>query len=93
MSFIRTIRRPALVGAAALTAIAVGAAPAMAHHCFVPMYSLDGAPTSENWFVVSAELGAVFEAGYERRAPPPSRRATTPSRPPASRSASRSSRR
>ena len=65
MSFIRTIRRPALVGAAALTAIAVGAAPAMAHHCFVPMYSLDGAPTSANWFVVSAELGAVFEAGYE----------------------------
>ena len=65
MSFLRSVRRPALVGAAALTAIAVGAAPAMAHHCFVPMYSLDGAPTSENWFVVSAELGAVFEAGYE----------------------------
>ena len=63
MSLVKTLRRPALVGAAALTAIAVGAAPAMAHHCFVPMYSLDGAPTSENWFVVSAEMGAGFE-GY-----------------------------
>ena len=54
MSFIRTIRRPALVGAAALTALAVGAAPAMAHHCYVPMYSLGG-PASANWFVLSAE--------------------------------------
>ena len=39
MSVISTVRRPALVAAAALTAIAVGAAPAMAHHCFVPMYT------------------------------------------------------
>ena len=52
-------------GSAALTAIAVGGAPAMAHHCFVPVYTLDRSPTSENWFVVSAELGAVFEASYE----------------------------
>lgn len=63
MSIIRTIRRPALVGAAALTALAVGAAPAMAHHCYVPMYSLAG-PTSANWFVISAEEGAELVEGY-----------------------------
>ena len=63
MSFIRTIRRPALVGAAALTALAVGAAPAMAHHCYVPMYSLGG-PVSANWFVISAEEGAALISGY-----------------------------
>ena len=66
MSFARTIRRPALVGAAALTAIAVGAAPAMAHHCYVPMYTL-GAPASQNWVVIDAETGAGFLAGYEAR--------------------------
>ena len=64
MSFIRTIRRPALVGAPALTAIAVGAAPAMAHHCYVPMYSLSG-PVTENWFVLDAQTGAGLVAGYE----------------------------
>ena len=57
MSLPRSIRRSAFVGAAALTAVAVGAAPAMAHHCFIPMYSLSG-PSSANWFVVSAEEGA-----------------------------------
>lgn len=57
-------RRPLLVGAAAVAAIGLGAAPAMAHHCFIPMYSLNG-PQSANWFVVSAELGAMFEVGYE----------------------------
>ena len=62
MSLPRSIRRSAFVGAAALTAVAVGAAPAMAHHCLIPMYSLNG-PTSANWFVVSAEMGAGFE-GY-----------------------------
>lgn len=63
-STIRTVRRPALVGAAVVTAIAVGAAPAMAHHCYVPMYSLDG-PTSSNWFVIDAETGASLVYGYE----------------------------
>ena len=58
-----SLRRPALVGAAAVTALAICAAPAMAHHCFVPMYSLDGAPASANWFVMSAEDGAGYE-GY-----------------------------
>ena len=63
MSVLRTIRRPALVATAALAAITVGAAPAMAHHCFVPMYSLNE-PASPNWFPVSAELGAFFEVEY-----------------------------
>jgi hypothetical protein len=59
----RSLRRPALVGAAALTAIAVGAAPAMAHHCYVPMYSLGG-PVSQNWFVVDAQTGAQLIHDY-----------------------------
>jgi hypothetical protein len=68
MSIPRTIRRPALVATAALAAITVGAAPAMAHHCFIPMYSLNE-PVSTNWFPVSAELGAFFEVGYEAQCP------------------------
>ncbi|MFC7490691.1 MULTISPECIES: hypothetical protein [unclassified Knoellia] len=59
-----TLRRAGLAVAAAGTAAVLAAAPAMAHHCFVPMYSLDG-PTSANWFVLSAQDGAFFEAGYE----------------------------
>jgi hypothetical protein len=58
-----TVRRLGVVTAAAAAAIAMTATSASAHHCFVPMYSLDG-PTSSNWFVLSAEMGAGFE-GYE----------------------------
>jgi len=59
-----TLRRAGLAIAATGTAAVLAAAPAMAHHCFVPMYSLDG-PSSPNWFVMSAADGALFEAGYE----------------------------
>jgi hypothetical protein len=59
-----TLRRLGVVTAGAAAAIAVTTASASAHHCFVPMYSLDG-PTSSNWFVLSAETGALFVAGYE----------------------------
>ena len=58
-----TLRRLGVVTAAAAAAIAVTATSASAHHCFVPMYTLDG-PTSSNWFAVTAEMGAGFE-GYE----------------------------
>jgi hypothetical protein len=58
------LRRFGVVTAAAAAAVAVTAGSASAHHCFVPMYSLDG-PTSSNWFVVSAETGAFFLAGFE----------------------------
>ena len=58
-----TVRRLGVVAGAAAAAIAVTATSASAHHCFVPMYTLSG-PTSSNWFVVSAEMGAGFE-GYE----------------------------
>ena len=61
---ITTVRRLGVVSAAAAAAIAVTATSASAHHCFVPMYSLDG-PTSSNWFVVSAETGAALIAGFE----------------------------
>lgn len=57
-----TVRRLGVVAGAAAAAIAVTATSASAHHCFVPMYSLSG-PTSTNWFVVSAAMGAEFE-GY-----------------------------
>ena len=36
----------------------------MAHHCYVPMYTLN-APVSANWLVFSAEDGAAVIAGYE----------------------------
>ena len=59
---IATFRRLGVVTAAAAATVAVTATSASAHHCFVPMYTLEG-PTSSNWFVVSAEMGAAFE-GY-----------------------------
>lgn len=59
-----TMRRLGVVSAAAAATIAVTAASASAHHCYVPMYTLN-APTSANWFVISAEEGAFFIAdGY-----------------------------
>lgn len=57
-----TVRRLGIVAGAAAAAIAVTATSASAHHCFVPMYTLSG-PSSANWFVVSAAMGAEFE-GY-----------------------------
>lgn len=64
MSISTRLRRTVMVGAAAVSAVALGAGPAMAHHCFIPMYNLKGPQTSANWFVVSAEQGAMFEAEY-----------------------------
>ncbi|GAA5162916.1 hypothetical protein [Ornithinimicrobium tianjinense] len=61
--FRTTVRRGLTAGAAAVAAVALGAVPAMAHHCFIPMYTLEG-PTSANWMVFSAEMGADLEAGY-----------------------------
>lgn len=58
------LRRRVLVGTAATAALALGAAPAMAHHCYVPMYSLN-APASANWLVFSAQDGAALIVGYE----------------------------
>jgi hypothetical protein len=57
------MRRPLLIGAAAVAAVGLGAAPAMAHHCFIPMYSLNG-PSSPNWIVYTAEAGAAEIAGF-----------------------------
>lgn len=58
------IRRGVIAGAAAAASVALAAGPAMAHHCFVPMYSLNGPTSSASWFVVSAETGAAEEAGF-----------------------------
>ena len=58
------IRRAATVIATAGAALAMSAGAASAHHCFVPMHSLN-APTSPNWFVISAEQGALWFEGYQ----------------------------
>ena len=63
MSISSALGRRVIIGTAATAAIAIGAAPAMAHHCFIPMYSLS-APTSSNWLVFSAQDGAGL-GGYE----------------------------
>lgn len=54
MSLKSRLTRTALTVTAAGAAVLIGAAPAMAHHCFIPMYSLNG-PTSANWEVTTAE--------------------------------------
>src|SRR5690606_35639434 len=64
MSRTSRLTRTVLTVTAAGAAVLIGAGPAMAHHCFIPMYSLNG-PKSANWFVVSAEEGAMELAnGY-----------------------------
>jgi hypothetical protein len=63
MSRTTSLRRGALIGVAAASALAIGAGPALAHHCYVPMYSLEG-PSSPNWLVISAEGGAAELAGF-----------------------------
>jgi hypothetical protein len=86
-----TLRRRLLVGTAATAVVVLGAAPAMAHNCYVPMYGLNG-PRSANWLVFSAEDGAAIIAQYEAECPGAERtRATTPSRQPDCPWASRSS--
>ena len=59
-----TMRRLGVVTAAAAAAVAVTATSASAHHCFVPMYSLEG-PTSANWIVYTAEGAAAELTGFE----------------------------
>lgn len=63
MKVSKRLRRPLLALGGATAALFVAAPAALAHHCFIPMYSLNG-PTSPNWFVVSAQDGAMLEAGY-----------------------------
>lgn len=58
------LRRSGIVVAAATAAVVASAAGASAHHCFVPMYSLDG-PASANWIVYSAESAALELTGFE----------------------------
>jgi hypothetical protein len=70
MSVLKMLRRGAIVTAGATTAVAMAAGSASAHHCFVPMYSLNG-PTSANWFVMTAESAAADPdiAGFEAACP------------------------
>lgn len=58
MTIRSVIKRAATVGGATTALVLAGSMSASAHHCFIPMYSLDG-PTSANWFPVSAEFGAA----------------------------------
>ena len=59
MSRSTVIRRGAVSGVAAFAAVALAASPALAHHCYIPMYSLNGPTSSANWDVFSAEAGAA----------------------------------
>jgi len=61
--FRTSVRRLGVVAGGTTAAIALAAGSASAHHCFIPMYSLNG-PASANWLVFSAEDGAAMEAGY-----------------------------
>jgi len=63
MSASTLLRRTGLVAGGVVTALAVTTTSASAHHCYVPMYSLQG-PTSSNWLVFTAEDGAAFIVGY-----------------------------
>jgi hypothetical protein len=63
MSRIRFVRRASIVGGTAVAAVVVSAAAASAHHCYIPMYSLNG-PQSDVWEVFTAEDGAAELAGY-----------------------------
>ncbi|HSP60361.1 MAG TPA: hypothetical protein VLO09_04810 [Ornithinimicrobium sp.] len=58
----RMLRRGVLATVAGTAAVAMAAGSASAHHCFVPMYSLNG-PSSPNWDVYSAERAAAELAG------------------------------
>lgn len=59
------LKRAGVVTAASTALVLAGTGSASAWHCFVPMYSLNGPTSSANWFVATAEEGALFEAGYE----------------------------
>lgn len=63
MSRISWVRRASIVGTGAVAAVVVSAAAASAHHCYIPMYSLNG-PQSDTWLVFSIEDGAAELAGY-----------------------------
>jgi len=53
------LKRAGVVTAASTALVLAGATSASAHHCFVPLYSLNG-PASANWLVIDAETGASF---------------------------------
>jgi hypothetical protein len=60
MSVRRLLARAGAVTGAATALVLVSATAASAHHCYVPMYSLNGPTSSANWIVYTAE-GAVNE--------------------------------
>jgi len=59
-----TLRRASFVAGGTLAAIALGTTAANAHHCYVPLYSLNGPTPSAQWEVFTAEDGARLFAGY-----------------------------
>ncbi|MGD8200948.1 hypothetical protein ACQE98_09830 [Ornithinimicrobium sp. W1679] len=64
----RMLRRGLLATAAGTAAVAMAAGSASAHHCFIPMYNLNG-PSSPNWMVLPAEDLALFFGEYETPCP------------------------
>jgi hypothetical protein len=58
------IKRAGVVTGAATALVVMGATSASAHHCYIPMYSLNS-PASANWIVFTAEDGAALFGGFE----------------------------
>ena len=58
------IKRVVTVTGATTALVLAGSTAASAHHCYIPMYHLNG-PASANWFVATAELGALDIVGFE----------------------------
>lgn len=52
------LKRAGAVTGAATALVLVTATAASAHHCYIPMYSLQGPTSSSNWLVISAQQGA-----------------------------------
>ena len=59
------LKRAGVVTGAATALVVFGATAASAHHCYVPMYSLNGPTSSANWEVYSAERAVNEFFGLE----------------------------
>lgn len=64
MSMSRWARRALFSTVGGAAALGLGVSAASAHHCYIPMYSLN-APASPNWLTFTAQDGAMLIAGYQ----------------------------
>ena len=64
MALRRLLGRAGVTTGAASALLLLSSTAASAHHCYIPMYSLNG-PQSGNWSVYTLERAALEEAGVE----------------------------